>query len=102
MSRLDAYKRYLQDNPRGYWFRAKVYGWGWVPVRWQGWVVVLVYVALLLLSAFTIDESSSSREVVFTFFLPLVLLTGALIRIAYRTGERPHWQWGVPDKYKDK
>ena len=38
---------YLKDNPRGYWFKAKLYGWGWVPVKWQGWLGVVIGIAIL-------------------------------------------------------
>jgi hypothetical protein len=34
--------------------------------------------------------------------LPILLLTVALIIVCYKTGEKPHWQWGFPDKNKDK
>jgi hypothetical protein len=30
------YIEYLKDNPQGYWFKRKVWGWGWTPVTWQG------------------------------------------------------------------
>ena len=95
-----AYINYLKDNPQGYWFKAKLFGWGWVPVKWQGWAVILVWLGLVMLFALTIDETSSGREVMFTFVLPIVLLTAALIRICYKKGEKPHWQWGLPKKYK--
>lgn len=91
---------YLKDNPKGYWFKAKLYGWGWVPVKWQGWAVIAAYVAAVFLFAFTIDESSPVQEVVFTFLLPVALLTIALIRICYAKGEKPRWQWGPPKQGK--
>lgn len=91
------YIAYLKDNPQGYWFRAKVYGWGWTPAKWQGWLVLAVYVAGVFLFASTIDDDSLGKEVVFTFILPVALLTAAMIRVCWRTGERPHWQWGLPD-----
>lgn len=91
---------YLKDNPKGYWFKAKLYGWGWVPVTWQGWLVVALYIIAITLFAFTIDENSPPREVAFTFILPVAILTGLLFRICYKKGEKPHWQWGPPDKYK--
>ncbi len=29
-----------------FWFPAKRYGWGWgLPVRWQGWLVLVLYFA---------------------------------------------------------
>lgn len=86
----------MRDNPKGYWFKRKVYGWGWVPVTWQGWAVTLLYLVIIIAMAFTIDEQSPPNEVMFTFILPLVLLTFSLIAIAYRTGESPRWQWGLP------
>jgi hypothetical protein len=78
------------------WFRNKWYGWGWYPATWQGWLVIIVYIVLVLGFALTIDESSPTREVVFTYILPVTLLTIALIRICYKTGEKPKWQWGRP------
>ena len=94
---LQNYIAYLKDNPRGYWFKAKLYGWGWTPVKWQGWLVVFVYVISLVLLSLTIDETSPDREVVFTFLLPFAILTAMLIRICYKKGEKPGWRWGVKD-----
>lgn len=95
---FEKYIKYIKDNPKGYWFKAKIFGWGWTPVTWQGWAVTLVYIALILLFALTIDESSTDREVFFTFVLPVVLLTATFIRIAYKKGEKPGWHWGWPKK----
>lgn len=95
---LRKYIEYLKDNPEGYWFKAKLFGWGWTPVTWQGWLVTLIYVAFLILFALTIDENYSDREVLFTFVLPVALLTITFIRIAYKKGEKPRWNWGWPKK----
>lgn len=92
------YVPYAQDNPKHVWFKRKIYGWGWVPVTWQGWLITILYVGLLAAFALTIDETSPAREVAFTFAIPAVLLTIAFIRIAYKKGESPHWQWGVDGK----
>ncbi|MEK7530281.1 MAG: hypothetical protein AAB573_00245 [Patescibacteria group bacterium] len=91
---------YLKDNPKGYWFKARLYGWGWVPVRWQGWAVIGAYVVLMILLGLTIDEASPPREIAFTFFIPAAILTALLLRICYKKGERPHWQWGPPKSKK--
>jgi hypothetical protein len=88
------YVRYAKDNPQGLWFKRKLYGWGWTPVKWQGWLVILGYIVLVFLSALTIDDSSPRNEVAFTFVLPVILLTSALIIICYKKGEKPRWQWG--------
>jgi hypothetical protein len=97
---IKEYIKYLKDNPQGYWFKAKPYGWGWIPVRWQGWVVLLAYIMAILFFALAIDERSTDREVMFIFVLPAILLTITLIRVCYRTGEKPRWQWGLPSKEK--
>lgn len=99
---IGKYIRYLQDNPQGYWFKAKLYGWGWVPATWQGWLLTLVYVLVVILLAMTIDENSPAREVVFTFILPAVILTITFVRICYKKGEKPSWHWGVSEKNNTK
>ncbi len=88
------YIKYAQDNPKHLWFKRKLFGWGWTPVTWQGWLVLAVYIGLMFLFAMTIDDNSPPREVAFTFILPALFLTTLLIRICYRKGEKPKWQWG--------
>ncbi len=92
------YIKYLKDNHQGYWFKRKLYGWGWTPATWKGWVITLIYVALVILFSLTIDENSPTREVIFTFVLPIFLLTISFIRIAFKKGEKPGWQWGQDKK----
>lgn len=96
------FTQYCRDNPHGYWFKRKTFGWGWVPVTWQGWAVIGLWLVAVLLFAFTLNENSSPREVAFTFILPLVFLTGLLIRVCYKKGEKPRWQWGIPKKDDQK
>ena len=102
MSIFGKYIAYVKDNPEGYWFKRKVFGWGWVPATKEGWAVTLAYIAALFLFAATIDDSSPPREVAFTFVLPVAILTAALLRVIYTKGEKPKWQWGLPEKKEDK
>ena len=95
---LQKYRDYINDNPKGYWFKSKPFGWWWTPVTWQGWLVIAIYIILVVGFSLTIDETSPTREVMFTFLLPIFLLTITLIRICYKKGETPHWNWGWPKK----
>ncbi|MBP6942994.1 MAG: hypothetical protein KBB55_03040 [Candidatus Buchananbacteria bacterium] len=86
------------ENPtKVIWFKRKRYGYGWYPSTWQGWLVIAVYIAILAALSLTLDETAPPREVAFMFVLPVVFLTAALLRICYRFGERPRWQWGKGD-----
>ncbi len=84
----------LKDNPESYWFKRKLYGYEWTPVLWQGWFVTILYSLFILFFGLTINENSSAKEIVFNFIIPTLLLTIVLIRIAYKKGEKPRWQWG--------
>ena len=98
MNLIKEHIEYLKNNPEGYWFKRKLYGWGWTPAKWQGWVVIAIYVIAIVAFVLTIDENSPDREITFTFILPIVLLTMTLIRICYKKGEKPRWQWGQSNK----
>lgn len=88
---------YLRDNPNHYWFKAKLYGWGWTPVTWQGWAIIGLWVVAVAALASRLDERASLREALGSFIAPLVALSALLIYICYKTGEKPRWQWGPPD-----
>lgn len=96
------YLEYLQTNPQGYWFKRKVWGFGWVPATWQGWSITLLYIVLVLTFVLTREKAvqgdSDSGSNFLLFGLPVILLTAIFILIAYKKGEKPKWQWGVPNK----
>lgn len=85
---------YCKDNPKGYWFKRKIYGWGWTPVRWQGWLVVLVAVALIFAGAYVgeIDDAPGAT------LLGILIATALIFGFGYWKGEKPRWQWGLPKK----
>lgn len=99
---IKEYIQYIRDNPKGYWFKAKLYGWGWTPARWQGWLVIVAYIAIVLALIIsreeTIQGNPDSGSNFFTFALPIIVSTTLLIYICYKKGEKPRWQWGPPKK----
>jgi len=82
----------MQDENTSFWFPAKTYGFGWgLPVRWQGWLVLLVYAVLVSLG---IVYLRARRDVV-AFLLYVVGITMLLIVVIVAKGERPvAWRWG--------
>lgn len=54
---LQKYRDYLQDNPKKLWFKRKLYGWGWTPVKWQGWLTIIIYIALIFILVSNREES---------------------------------------------
>jgi hypothetical protein len=77
------------------WFKAKKYfGWGWYPATWQGWVVLLVWLGVVMLLFRHFDVAShSASDTIRPFFISLVPLLGILLGICWLTGERPQWRW---------
>ena len=78
------------DQPR-YWFPAKRYGWGWgLPSTWEGWVVLVGYLALLVLCIKVFPPHQNLPG----FIISVHVLSGLLIAICWWTGEPPKWRWG--------
>ncbi len=76
---------------RRYWFPAKRHGWGWgVPVTWQGWVVLITYLVLVVAGAPIIHP----RVNVVGYVLYVTVWTVVLVAICWRTGEPTRWRWG--------
>lgn len=102
MSTLKKYIEYLKDNPNHYWFKRKIWGWGWTPATWQGWCATFLYIflviGLVLIREEDIPGNPDSGSNFLTFALPLIVLTILFLVVAYKKGEKPRWQWGVPAK----
>ena len=75
------------------WFRRKTYGWGWYPTMWQGWAVILGYVAVLIFTAYQLKPSVNAGHPLI-FIISVVIETAVFIAICYYKGEKPKWQWG--------
>ncbi|MDQ3244962.1 MAG: hypothetical protein M3P22_01255 [bacterium] len=89
-----------ENKNKKLWFKAKEYGWGWTPVSWEGWVVILIYLIIMIGAFRYFDQNShSASDTLINFALPYVLGTIILFFICYKKGEKPKWQWG---KKKDK
>lgn len=70
------------------WFKAKHYGWGWYPCSWEGWLALLIWFALFMVSIRMLDHEWLKNLIVVSIF------TAILIGICYKKGEKPGWRWG--------
>ena len=81
----------MASNEKQYWFPAKRYGWGWgLPTVWQGWVVFVIYFALILAGAVAVLPTYGAPR----FVAYASALTLLLVAICWVKGERPQWRWG--------
>ena len=92
---IKIYIPYANDNPHHLWFKRKIYGWGWTPVTWEGWLSIIIYITFLIVTfRWAGAYSHSANETFYKVVLPLAILTAGLIYLLYKKGEKPHWQWG--------
>jgi hypothetical protein len=77
------------------WFKRKKYGWGWYPVTWQGWVILIVYLFAIVSTFINVDQDShSGSDTLIGFALPFIVASVLLIAACRKYGEEPKWQWG--------
>ena len=80
-----------------YWFKPKRYGWGFMPVTWEGWMATLVLVALIFLSAYVnkIGSENMTSENILRCVLDILILGGlftVLCKDKLEGGLK--WRWG--------
>ncbi|MHB8660541.1 MAG: hypothetical protein ACYC75_01180 [Minisyncoccota bacterium] len=82
------------------WFERKRYGWGLRPATWQGWTMLVGFVALVILNAMRLDvHSHSASDTIRPFVIETVIMAVIFIATAYSIGEKPlRWQWGKKDE----
>lgn len=97
MNFFEKYAAYIKDNPKKYWFKRKVFGWGWTPVTWQGLLVTAAFVVVIVWNVVRIDSvSHSASDTLLNAILQTAALVFVFLIILWRTGEPPKWMWGFP------
>ncbi|MES2466387.1 MAG: hypothetical protein V4675_03710 [Verrucomicrobiota bacterium] len=72
------------------WFLTKRYGYGWgLPVRWQGWALLIAYTLTLTLGAIFLAGGNPPLFLAFT-----LAFSAALVAVCLWKGESPRWRWG--------
>ncbi len=82
------------------WFKAKLFGWGWYPSTWEGWLIIALYLGAIFAHLYVVGALDDSlgkdiHNAKFSEFFPwLLVYTGLLVWISYKKGEKPRWRWG--------
>jgi hypothetical protein len=86
----------MDSKPQKLWFKRRRYGWGWTPVTWQGWLCIVVFLAIVISSSFTLpmkpNEPTSGQILVFLMYVAGAVL--ALIGVSFMKGPLPKFRWG--------
>lgn len=82
---------------KGDWFLPKRYGYGaGLPIAWQGWVVLAVYIAAVL--GIGMMAQNARGATLAGLVLIGIILTAILIEMTRkRTRGGWRWRWGEPD-----
>jgi drug/metabolite transporter (DMT)-like permease len=91
---MNKYLDYYNNNPKGYWFKRKLFGWGWVPVRWQGWLVIFISL-IFCFAGIYIGETDDAPGAA---FIGILLMIAIIFFFGFWKGEKPRWQWGLPKR----
>jgi hypothetical protein len=91
MSKYQEFVAYLKDNPEGYWYKRKLYGWGWTPATKEGWFLLGFFILSIL---YVVQTSVEMRQ----SLIEIAIITILFLFIVYVKGEPPKWQWGLKDE----
>lgn len=82
----------MKKTPQEIWFPAIKYGMGWgLPVKWQGWVVLVSYLILMVAGGMALTEPGWKM---ICFPIYTVSITGLFVFICWKKGASPELRWG--------
>lgn len=91
------YNNSMTKNAQTYWYKRRRYGWGWVPVAWQGWATLAGCLGGILIAAVVLldDEPRNTWTGNSWEFLGVAAILVLLILLScYVRGPKPKWRWG--------
>lgn len=81
------------------WFKRRRYGYGWMPVAWQGWLSVLVFFGVII-GGMVVLVDAPRNEISYQLVTYAVLVSvaiAALVLISLKRGPKPKWRAGKSD-----
>lgn len=88
----------MYNQTMKYWYKRRRYGWGWAPVTWQGWSVVVACLGAIIVAAMVLlgDEPHNTWTAdSWTFLGVAAIILCILLASGYARGPRPKWRWGT-------
>jgi hypothetical protein len=80
-----------------YWFIPKRFGWGFFPISWEGWVVVLITVIAIVAAGFVdgifVEPVSVKEGLRFLLDFSVILTLSSLVSLK-KTKGKVTWRWG--------
>lgn len=85
-----------EKDHKKYLMKRRRYGWGWVPVTWQGWLLLAMQFAVILTAASFLPAKPAQPTIseLVRFFLIVALTIGVLILVTIQASPSPRWRWG--------
>ena len=72
-----------------YWFKPKKYGYGAYPYTWEGWLLMIAYIILLVLIIKNITFNN------YLFYISILMWTISIVFLSKeKTKEKWKWRWG--------
>ena len=78
-----------------HWFRPKQYGYGATPVTWQGWVITIAAVIVLVAATYSLTSFSAISLWFWAALLVDAVVVATLLVVSrQKTDGEWRWRWG--------
>lgn len=86
----------MEDDRKKYLMKRRRYGYGWVPTTWQGWLIIILQIAIVFAaaSALPVKPAQPTAEELTRFLVIAGLAVVNLMLISTHVGPKPKWRWG--------
>lgn len=86
-----------KSKKQKHWFKRRRYGFGWTPITWQGWLSILIFLAVVMIGSYIIEDTPrntlSPEAILYLVFFAFATLM--LIIVSVKKGPSPKWRWGI-------
>ena len=99
MIKRKEYTEVMNDDHKKFLLKRRRYGWGWIPVTWQGWAIIFLQVAIIFIAAMDLPTKpiQPTADQLLRFFVLLGIAFANLLLIGLQVGPVPRWRWGKKD-----
>lgn len=86
----------MKNKIKKYWFKRRLYGFGWTPTCWQGWATVAVFLIIFVVGKKMLIDNQVIKfldgETIYSVVLTIAII--CLVVVSLYKGPKPKWRWG--------
>lgn len=85
-----------KTQDKGYLLKRRRYGWGWTPVSWKAWALIIMQIGIIITAATFLPAKPLQPSIgeLIAFLVIVALAVATMVVFSLAVAPKAAWRWG--------